>query len=275
MSDEALYRPDGEVMVPSRLVTSPWSQTTSHGGPPSGLLARAIQMVTGDELRLSRITVEFLRPVPMAPLAVTAAVVRPGAKVALAEAEIRDTSGNVLALARGWSLRERTDLPMYGTDAPPLPMPHPDTLPEPDFLISEWTHFPINAEDLRLAGGDLGATGRAAVWFRLRVPLVADEETTPEQQVAIAADSANGLSRHAETSEMLFVNTDLTVHLARRPIGSWVGIDATSHWFPSGRGLSDTAVYDLDGYLGRSNQTLFIDEAHRAARPQGPQEPHH
>ena len=40
---EALYLPDGELMIPTELSRGPWVATAQHGGPPSGLLTRAVE----------------------------------------------------------------------------------------------------------------------------------------------------------------------------------------------------------------------------------------
>jgi len=260
MSAEPLYVPDGDGFVPTPLVTSPWSPDWSHGGPPAALLARAVERLDAEHpLRLARITVEILRPIPMVPLRVDTQVIRPGRRVRLVRATLTGPGGEELAIAHAWSVRVAGPLSIPGSDVPPLRLPDPDHLPEPVYRFAPWRHFPVDAQDLRVVAGELGGHGRAAMWFRLRGPLVAGEPPTPEQRVVVTADSANGLSRHAETTEMLFINVDLTVHLAREPAGEWVGLDAASHWSPSGRGLSDTVLHDAEGFLGRSNQTLFLD----------------
>ena len=55
-------------------------------------------------------------------------------------------------------------------------------------------------------------------------------------------------------------NTDLTVYLTREPVGEWIGLDAMVFTESIGAGLSDAAVYDDHGRLGRANQGLFVDE---------------
>ena len=272
---DALYVPEGDTLVPSELVTSPWSPDTSHGGPPSGLLVRAIERLVPHGIDLISIGVEILRPIPIVPLRAEARIRRSGRRIQLAEAVLMDADGAELALARAWRIRRRPrELALPVRDAPPIPMPPPEILPEASYRFAPWRHFPVDAEEIRLAGGDLGAPGRTALWFRLAVPLVAGEEPSPEQRFVISSDSANGASRHAETTEMLFVNMDLRVTLGRRPVGVWVGLDASSHWFGSGRGLSDSALYDIEGYVGRTTQALFVDELSAEAPvppPEGPQ----
>jgi hypothetical protein len=53
---------------------------------------------------------------------------------------------------------------------------------------------------------------------------------------------------------------DLTVHLHRLPEGEWVCLDATTVPWPSGMGLAESALHDLRGPIGRSLQSLVVDE---------------
>src|SRR4051812_42825407 len=62
----ALYEPDGDVLVPTALTRGPWDPRHQHAGPPSALLARAIEAAGGiEDGQLARITVDILRPVAL------------------------------------------------------------------------------------------------------------------------------------------------------------------------------------------------------------------
>jgi len=257
---DSLYVPDGEGFTPTPLVTSPWSRDTSHGGPPAALLTRALERVEPTTMHLARITFEILRPIPVVPVVVATEVIRPGRKVQLLSATLSDPAGRPLMRASAWRIRGREPLDLPPGEDPKLPFPGPDELETGTYRMQEWTHFPIDAQEYRTASGSFAEPGSIAVWLRLVVPVVAGEIPTPEQHFAASADSANGLSRHADTGDLLFINTDLTIYFSREPVGEWVGMDAVSHWDPAGRGLSDTTLYDHLGYVGRSNQMLFIDE---------------
>jgi hypothetical protein len=98
--------------------------------------------------------------------------------------------------------------------------------------------------------------GPATVWMRMRVPLVAGEEPSPLQRVLVAADSGNGVSAALDYDRFLFINTDLSVHLLRMPAGEWVCLDARTH--VDGLGLTDTALWDERGRIGRAAQTLLV-----------------
>ena len=58
--------------------------------------------------------------------------------------------------------------------------------------------------------------------------------------------------------QYLFLNADLTIHLLRRPVGEWIGLDARTHLSDSGVGLAESALYDTQGLIGRSLQSLTI-----------------
>jgi hypothetical protein len=49
----------------------------------------------------------------------------------------------------------------------------------------------------------------------------------------------------------LFVNSDLTINLLRRPVGEWICLDMRAALRPSGCGLAGSALYDVLGFIGR------------------------
>ena len=98
MSDPtpALYEIDGHRLVPSDFTRGPWDPGLQHGGPVCGVLGllmadavTAADRATDHEpLVLTRLTVELLRPVPVAPLDGDASVDRIGRRTAVASARL-------------------------------------------------------------------------------------------------------------------------------------------------------------------------------------------
>ena len=116
----------------------------------------------------------------------------------------------------------------------------------------------MSAIEWRPARGSLTASGPAAVWARMRYPLVPDEEPTPLDRALIVADSGNGASAELNLSRWFFINPELTVHLHREPAGMWICLDAQTAISPGGAGLATSVLSDLDGPVGVGAQSLFV-----------------
>jgi len=270
----AFFVRDGDRYVPTELTRGPWDRDSQHAGPPAALIGREVMRVDGgSERQVGRITYEILRAVPIAPLKVTASVVRPGRAVELVEASLADERGEVIR-ARAWRLREgEVEIPpgLSSQDGPGRVGTSPSTLrpgfapPGPD--EAKPGSFPDTGQDVgyhtameyRFVHGGFAEPGPAIGWMRMRVPLVEGEEPTPLERVLVAADSGNGVSATLDWSRYLFVNVDLSVHLHRPLAGEWVCLDAITIPERTGIGIADTALYDELGPIGRANQTLLVD----------------
>ena len=259
MCSDAVFELDGDRAVPSELARGPWSPDAQHGGPPAALLARALERADPGPARfVARLTVEFLRPVPLTPLTVQTRTVRPGRRVQWLEATLLADGTEVV---RASALRLRVDPQL----ALPVPAPEGSTIPPPAAGTPYAIQFPNTsvgfwqALELRVAAGSFADVGEATIWFRLVVPVVAGEEPTPLQRVAAAADFGNGVSAALERGRYLFINPDLTVHLHRAPRGEWVALEARTYAEADGVGLAESALHDEGGRIGRSLQSLLLD----------------
>jgi hypothetical protein len=119
--------------------------------------------------------------------------------------------------------------------------------------------FGQTAMELRIAKGHFDEPGPATAWFRLTMPLVAGEEPSPAQRAVAAADFGNGISSELRFEEHLFVNTDLTVHFSREPVGEWIAVEAVTDHGPDGTAMAASALHDVEGPVGRAAQSLFVD----------------
>jgi acyl-CoA thioesterase len=86
------------------------------------------------------------------------------------------------------------------------------------------------------------------------------EEPSEYQRVAVAADSGNGISAILDFERYSFVNSDLSVHLLRRPRGEWICLDARTQLGPNGTGLAESTLYDVHGLIGRALQSLSVSQ---------------
>jgi hypothetical protein len=253
---EAFYAVSGDRFEPSELTRGPWDPDAQHAGPPAALLGRALERCDPpeDPAWIGRVTFEILAPVPLAPLAVTATVARPGRSVELLAASLAGPDGEVMR-AHAWRLRaQETGLDAEEDEPPPGPAA---AEPRPFFPTGQEVGYHTAMEYRFVRGGFLEA-GPATVWMRMRYALVEGEAPSPLQRLLTAADSGNGVSAALDWRRWLFINTDLSVHLLRPPETEWVCLDAVTYPGRDGVGLSDTVLWDERGRIGRAAQTLLV-----------------
>ena len=258
---DAFFLPVGENRFSSTEHTSgPWDPSLQHAGPPSALLARLIEQEPSPwPAVVTRMSVDILGPVPVAELTARTEVLRSGRSIELVEAELA-YEGRVAIRARAWKVR-RQEL-----ELPPLPTEHDEppgeTVPYfPDAatpLPDRWVAGYLQAMEWREAHGAWGPPGPAAVWGRMRYPLVPDEEPTGLQRVMTLADSGNGVSYVLPMDSWFFINPDLTVHLEAEPTGEWMCLDARTRVDAAGFGLASSRLFDRSRLVGRGAQTLYI-----------------
>ncbi|MGA9598596.1 MAG: thioesterase family protein [Acidimicrobiia bacterium] len=268
MVDGAIFIPDGNKYVPTGLARGGWSDDAQHGGPPCGLLAHVIESVPTDHpMQTVRITVDLIRPVPMAPVTVATSIVRHGRRIQLVAATI-EADGVEVALARALRIR-------IGEVA--LPEPPGTTwvaplLPEELAVldIPHWheeehplTRYYVDAIEIRSVGDSFVQMGRGVSWIRLRYPVVAGTPNSPLVRVAAVADLGNGNSMALDPVHYLYVNPELTLHLHRLPTEDWVGMDSLALQHPTGIGLADTLLFDTTGPFGRVTQSQLIEKHDR------------
>lgn len=265
---EAFYAVAGDLATPTELTRGPWDPNAQHAGPPSALLARALELCDPRESARScgatggreaswsfgRVTVEILAPVPIAPLTVSARVVRPGRSVELLEASLEGPDGEVMR-ARGWRVAAGEITADWEREEPPPGRESGEAL---EFFPTGESRGWHTAMEIVFARGRFLEPGPATVWMRPRVPLVEGEQPTPLQRTMLAADGGNGVSAPLDWSRFIFINTDLSVHLLRPPEGEWVCLDSVTH--VDGLGFTDTALWDERGRIGRAAQTLLVRE---------------
>jgi hypothetical protein len=259
---EAIYLPEGQFrFVPTELARGPWDPAAQHGGAPAALIARAVEQVdSAVPMDVVRLTYEFLRPVPLTPLELRTRVLRPGKRVQLIGATLHADEQEV---ARATALRIRSDaVPAPQGDLEPPPHGGPATsapIHMPAFERGP-TMFARDGMEVRFAQGAFADVGPAFAWFRLQAPLVAGEDPSPLQRLAAAGDFGNGIATAVSWATHVFINPDLTLYVERLPRGEWVGLDAVTRVGDAGIGVSDSALYDEHGRVGRAQQGLYVAE---------------
>lgn len=244
----------------SGLTRGPWDPAHQHGGPPIALVARAIGRAAAalGLAHVARLTANLLRPVPIADLAVEVETEYAGRNVAHFSARLKAYGKDVVRVTAVAQRESPLDIPagLPGHPLPQAPRP-PEASPAARFPFAmDSIGYPDLIES-RVAQG-VFFRGPSAVWFRLRHPLVAGEETGSLERVAVAADSGNGISAVLDIRKFVFVNSDLTINLLRPAEGAWICIDSRTFIGPSGGGLAEARMFDQHGLIGRSTQSLTV-----------------
>jgi hypothetical protein len=210
-----------------------------NGRNLAGLVAWATERDHADgDFQPARLTVDMFRAVPLEPITATTSVVRAGHRVKVIDVSLRQgtlevSRGSVVLLRRGESP------PGSVSAAPVWDAPNPDSLP-----VLEggppWETRPI--------GGDGRSFGRAA-WVRERSAFMEGESHSPFLRAALASDVTNLLANSGDRG-LGYINADVTLYLARSPMGEWIGCEATDHGDTAGVAFGSSSLYDRDGRIG-------------------------
>src|SRR5699024_1910941 len=175
----------------------PWSPDAQHAGPPSALLARAMELHEPREgTRLADVRTDILGPIPIQPLTVSVRTLRGGRSMELLEAQAATDDGRPALIARAWRIRRAPE------DFPPLAETldvavdgPPEATTRIESLIPGASGAGYSqAVEWRFVEGGVGKGGESRVWGRQLTPLVDDEEPTPWQRVVVLADSGGGVT---------------------------------------------------------------------------------
>jgi len=239
-------RVDDHVFAPRSHARSPWSAEMLHGRLFAGLAARAVEAdPEGAGYGVVRLTIDMFRAAPMSPVAVRSAVVRAGGRVRACEVSLTCEDREV-ARASVLLVRRAAVPPGEVWSAPVWSVPAPDELPPA-------TRSPeseaMGVPELRFAGPGLDGPAQRRAWLRDTRQLVDGEPMSPLVRAVIAADVANPIANWGSRG-LQFINADLTVYLARYPVGEWVGLEVTDHLSGAGAGVGQCALYDEAGRIG-------------------------
>jgi Thioesterase-like superfamily len=258
----AYYLPRGNGRYePTRATESPWDRKAQHGGPPAALLAHEIDQTIADTMRIGRISLDFLGPIPLRELVIEVSPIRPGRRVHLTEARM-SVDGRVAVTARAWHIATGDRPPTRGdeqTEPPPVP---PSPTPQRFYPgLDDWGYG--RSIEWRFTRGSFGDLGAADVWTRVRLPLIDGETLTGQDRALIAADSANGLSLSLPLEQWFSIPPTMTATLLRPPAGEWVHLACRTYLTDDGIGLAHADLFDPDGFVGDVAQPLLVQKRNR------------
>jgi len=255
---EAIYRVEGVTAGTSAFAGGPWDPGLQHGAAPSSLICWAVENLPSPvPMRVARLTVDLMRPVPVAPLTIATEVLREGRKIQLVAVRLLAGTTEVVRATALRIRKEPREMPVIA-NGPAVELPLSELCRAPDFFATE-TPF-LTGIEMRVAKGSFRIPGPAAVWYRTTRPIVADAAISPLMRAVIAADFCNGTSSVFDMREWTFINADLTVSLGREPDGEWILLDAETWVGPDSVGIAAARLADTKGYFGRAVQSVIFEK---------------
>jgi len=213
---------------------------------------------------LSRMTMDFIKRVPMGPLRLVAGTSLQTRRAQRPRLELW-ADNQLVAKAEALLLPK-----LQIEDFPPQPTRSLDTPQDSDQEKLEqrrsnyvqrigypsFVSHGIAARRQRINGPDSPVQVR---WVKLLLPTIAGREITPVQRACAAADFANGGFSTLSFDEWTFLNLDLTVQLVRDPADDWIAVVNNCLASNTGLGLGDAELHDKDGRIGGATATLLIE----------------
>lgn len=270
LSGKAIFLRDVDHFVPTRQSVGPWHPEMLHGGAPAGLIAWAVEQARAPGLAVLRFTMDLLKPVFRAPLQLETRVLRQGKRMQILDITLSNAV-EPLCVARVVLGENRVDpqAALHSAQGlPAWPFNGPEAYERSDFgymramsgfQLEQGLHTEVEYRPVEGCRGE----GLGHAWFRLPLSVVQGETNTPLMNIALLADLANGIGQQllpgssaGDTRGM--INLDLDLHLLREPQGEWIGMQAaTLRADGSDSALLDNLLFDQQGYLGRSVQSLL------------------
>jgi Thioesterase-like superfamily len=254
---DAIYRVGGNHVLVSPNAAGPWDPSMQHGSAPAALVVWAAENIpTPVPMRIARVTIDLMRPVPLAPLTIKTDIKREGRKIQLCAVTLLADDVVVVAASVLKIKTQALALPSEISDRP-VALPGPDaSRPEPaDFSSSPF----VKGMSLRAARGRFGVPGPGAIWYRVEWPLIEGFAESQAMRAVVAADFCNDTAPSLDFRQWTFVNADLTVNMAREPVGEWILLDGCSRIGPDGAGLAMARLADERSIFGRAVQSLVIE----------------
>ena len=180
---EPIYRVEGATAETSAFAGGPWDPKLQHGAAPAALICWAVERLPSPvPMRVVRLTVDLMRPVPVAPLTIESEVLREGRKIQLVSVRLL-ANGTEGVRATALRVRRLAQALPSAAYCPPIDMRGPGVGRDPATAGMARTPF-LSGISMRMARGS----------FRLPGPAVRTQ-TTATLTLSIGGSESNRQSQ--------------------------------------------------------------------------------
>ncbi|AMT97804.1 MULTISPECIES: thioesterase family protein [Psychrobacter] len=243
---------------PTKHAQGAWNEHEQHMAPATGVLTAELNgYAPQHNMRIARISLDILGLIPLDDFTITTRCIRPGKTIELIEA-VMSSRGRDAIIARAWRLMTQDTSEIAGIEDQQSAH-KPEDLSAWDGMKG-WPGGFI--ESVRLVTDTQRRPGRGMIWITNDFEMVEGVPTDDLVHLLGMVDTANGVVPRVGLGlsklEWMFPNTDLQIHMHRKPQGRWLGIEAVQQYGDDGIGLTSGILHDTQGPFGRSEQILTI-----------------
>lgn len=237
---------------PQAYAVSLWSDHQLNGPAICGILARALENeFATDGVQPTRLTVDLFSPARTEPLTVATSLVRGGNRIRVADATVLQ---NGVAVARASAVflkpSSQPDGEVWTRDTHPhAPAEHSDTpvIPLWGSDASGWSRIITEHQN----------SSRKRGW-QYPINIVQGEPPSPFVRAAVVGEWTSMMTNWGDHG-IGFINADLTLALARSPIGPEIGIEADNHLSSDGIAVGTATLFDRHGPFGSAMTTAVVN----------------
>ena len=250
--DHFFAREGDAVFHPTESALSRWGNDSLNGPAVVGLAARCLELDYGaDGFQPARLTADLFRAAHQVPTAVRTRLVRDGRRIRNAECDVLQDG---IVVARATMVSYRQSEPPPGQEwVSGAAFAAPPAVSGPVYLVGS------DAAGWSPASAEHQNTSRKRVYHRT-LAVVGGEQPSPFVRTVVAAE-ATSLVTNLGTRGIGYINGDLTVGMARLPVGEYVGVQADSHWCSEGVAVGAATLFDDDGPFGTAMVTAIANPA--------------
>ncbi len=233
---------------PSPLAAGPFAGL--QGGAVAGLLTAEIEAMANERGwgTPTSVSAWFLGPTPMSALRTQVSALTQGGRVSVIDNTLWPADGDQPCATVRVTLSKERAVEISGFAVPEQQAIDPTIYPVRTRRAMHGQPWFMDAMEVR--------AGDQVLWFKLNHPVV--EGCGALSMVVGPADWTHGVGRPVE-NVVADPNPNLTVQLFRRPVGSWIGVRATTHWQPeAGLGMGRGNLLDVHGEIGCVSMSVVL-----------------
>lgn len=237
---------------PTRWAASKWSSAQVVGPALCGLMARQLEVEHAtDGFVPVRLTVDMFSAARFEHTTLPTVRVRDGRRIRVADVSVMQ--GGVVA-ARA------TAVFLQPSEQPPGALWTPERQPEPPSLelapLSDVPQRPLFGSDANgwsRVPSENENSSRKRTWQQ-PIRVVVGEESTPFVRAALVGEATSMMTNWSDKG-IGFINTDMTLALARMPQGRDIGVEADNHISERGIAVGTATLFDRQGSFGSATVT--------------------